>query len=129
MMDNKDELQEFDLDDILNEFHEDPQEETPELPELTELPELSSMADNQEAELDLSALNWTRLMPIPPIHRMTPQPMSLSPRIPRNQRIPKMIPWNLTYRRKSPLPLRLSLPSRWRKPSSPPPSCSLPAPG
>lgn len=56
MMDNKDELQEFDLDDILNEFHEDPQEETPELPELTELPELSSMADNQEAELDLSDL-------------------------------------------------------------------------
>ena len=56
MMDNKDELQEFDLDDILNEFHEDPQEETPEMPELTELSELSSMADTQEEALDLPDL-------------------------------------------------------------------------
>ncbi len=56
MMDNKDELQEFDLDDILNEFHEDSQEETPELSELTELPELSSMVQTQEEDLDMPDL-------------------------------------------------------------------------
>lgn len=56
MMDNKDELQEFDLDDILNEFHEDSQEETPEVSELTDMPELSSMADTQEEDLDLPDL-------------------------------------------------------------------------
>lgn len=57
MMDNKDELQEFDLDDILNEFHEEPQEEAPELPELTDMPELSSDEDTQEDELDLPDLS------------------------------------------------------------------------
>lgn len=57
MMDNKDELQEFDLDDILNEFHEEPQEEAPELPELTDMPELSSDEDAQEDELDLPDLS------------------------------------------------------------------------
>lgn len=57
MMDNKDELQEFDLDDILNEFHEEPQEEAPELPELTDMPELSSDEDSQEDDLDLPDLS------------------------------------------------------------------------
>lgn len=57
MMDNKDELQEFDLDDILNEFHEEPQEEAPELPELTDMPELSSDEDAQADELDLPDLS------------------------------------------------------------------------
>lgn len=57
MMDNKDELQEFDLDDILNEFHEEPQEEAPELPELTDMPGLSSDEDAQEDDLDLPDLS------------------------------------------------------------------------
>ena len=142
-MDNKDELQEFDLDEILSEFHDDAQsapsqaadEDLEEL--LGDLPDLD-LSDEEvpESEEESPQSPLLRRMPTQiPSPRQTRQRTQypIHPRLRQRKplRFPTTIPTPIPQRmlpRNRALPPRFSPPSRWRRSLFPLPLSSPPAP-
>ena len=141
-MDNKDELQEFDLDEILSEFHDDAQsapsqaadEDLEEL--LGDLPDLDlsdEEAPESEEESPQSPVQEDAYPDSQPQADPAEDTVSYTPQAPAEEtaQVPTMIPTPIPQRilpRNRALPPQFSPPSRWRRSLFPLPLSSPPAP-